>query len=68
MNVDTIWIMIVSQRERRRFYRVTKSEKSFENTKNTNTNKNNTKNSMALVVRKIDADEEEDDKGRAYIW
>ena len=42
-----------------------KSEKSFENTKNTNTNKNNTKNSMALVVRKSTPTKKKTDKGRA---
>ena len=42
-----------------------KSEKSIENTKNTNTNKNNTKNSMALVVRKSTPTKKKTDKGRA---
>jgi hypothetical protein len=42
-----------------------KSEKSIENTKNTSTNKNNTKNSMALVVRKSTPTKKKTDKGRA---
>ena len=42
-----------------------KSEKSIENTKNTNTNKNNTKKSMALVVRKSTSTKKKTDKGRA---